>query len=447
VNEREPHQTRLWTTLAVAGIVAMAMHGCASAPPRQRPPEMEEYVFPYPEPGSLRTGDDKRLRDAWNKIVSGHAAAAEKKMEKLRARNPRAAAPLAGLGYAQLRARQPQLALSSFRRALEKSPEYIPALAGGALAARRAGLLDDALGLYELWLKASAEELPNVRRRYSEVRLQVTDAHIAAAQQALDAGTPDVAIEQFRAALGVAPELSGVRLQLAETLVAADDVGAAIEVLSAEPGADRAVLLRLAELLASVEDHAGALMAYERLLAQDPADEGVRRKAAEARRTIEFLQMPEEYRRIYTAPSVTRADLAALLAVKVSSLARLAVGGEPPVATDISGSWAREHVIRMLALGVMETYPNHTFHPAATVRRGELALSVARVLDLAGWPSRPGPLISDMSRAHLHYGAASRVVTAGLMALTPTGAFEPWKPVTGPEAVRVVDSLASLIQR
>ncbi len=31
------------------------------------------------------------------------------------------------------------------------------------------------------------------------------------------------------------------------------------------------------------------------------------------------------------------------------------------------------------------------------------------------------------------------------MDLTPTGAFEPWRPVSGPEAISVVDALARLV--
>jgi hypothetical protein len=38
-----------------------------------------------------------------------------------------------------------------------------------------------------------------------------------------------------------------------------------------------------------------------------------------------------------------------------------------------------------------------------------------------------------------------RVVGAGLMTLGPGGAFEPWRPVSGREAVDVVEALAALV--
>jgi hypothetical protein len=50
-----------------------------------------------------------------------------------------------------------------------------------------------------------------------------------------------------------------------------------------------------------------------------------------------------------------------------------------------------------------------------------------------------------MPRSHLDYGAVERVLGAGLMELTPAGAFEPWRPVSGREAREVVDALGRLV--
>jgi hypothetical protein len=90
-------------------------------------------------------------------------------------------------------------------------------------------------------------------------------------------------------------------------------------------------------------------------------------------------------------------------------------------------------------------YPNHTFQPGATVRRGELARAVARVLDLLKWPPAPTPALADMTAGNLFHAAAARVVAAGLMDLTPSGAFEAWRPVGGEEAVQVIESLVRLV--
>jgi tetratricopeptide (TPR) repeat protein len=307
--------------------------------------------------------------------------------------------------------------------------------------ARRQGDADAAVDYYRRAVQAGPAAPSGVRRRLGEAKLKATEGHVQAARQALDQGQPELAASEYRAALRAAPEVSGVRLDLAGLLVTGGDVAGAMEVLNADPSGDRQVLLRLGAILSSIQQPLRAAEVYERLLARDTRDEEARRLAAEARRTAEFLQMPEEYRRIFDAPRVTRADLAALVAVKLTVLERFPEA-EPAVATDISGSWARAEVLRVLARGVMDVLPNHTFQPASTVRRGELAQVVARILDLASRPKRPAPILADLSRANLYYDAVAQVVADGLMDLTPDGRFEPWRPVTGPEAVATIEALA-----
>ena len=156
--------------------------------------------------------------------------------------------------------------------------------------------------------------------------------------------------------------------------------------LEADLSGERPVLLELGRLLCEEQEYARALEVYTRLLAHGPGDEEARAGQRRAREGLESLAMPQEYRAIADAPRVTRADLAALLAVRVQALRR-AGAGEPRVAVDITGSWARDQVARVLALGLMDVYPNHTFQPGAIVRRVDLARAAARTLDVLRWPA------------------------------------------------------------
>ena len=130
--------------------------------------------------------------------------------------------------------------------------------------------------------------------------------------------------------------------------------------------------------------------------------------------------------------------------VKVRRLSRVPPGAGR-VAIDISGSWARDHIIRALAYEILTVYPNHTFQPGATVRRGDLARAVARVLDLMKYPAGPAVALGDMNPGNLLYYPAGRAVGAGLMDLTAEGAFEPWRPVSGREASDVIENLVRLV--
>jgi Flp pilus assembly protein TadD len=405
-------------------------------------PEGEEYVFPAPQPGELPAADKATLQQAWREVRAGDTAAAVKRYEALLRRHPGSAAARSGLGYARLRAGQTEAASQAFGKVLDERPQDVPALAGlGSVAVRR-GDLDGAVDLFRRAAGAAPDDAV-VRKRLAALKLQVTDRRMAEAEAALERGDGEAAARAYTAALEAAPEVTDVRLALARLLAGRGERAGAIGVLEADLSGERQVLLELGRLLCEQQEFARALEVYTRLLAHGPGDEEARAGQRRAREGLESAAMPDEYRAIAEAARVSRADLAALLAVRVPALRR-AGAGEPRVAVDISGSWARDQVARVLALGIMDVYPNHTFQPGAMVRRVDLARAAARTLDILRWPAGSAPAPADMSSAHLDFAVVERVLAAGLMGLTPAGAFEPWRPVSGREAIDVVDAVARL---
>jgi tetratricopeptide (TPR) repeat protein len=429
---------------AAAALAAAILASCAKpAPAPPQPPQSAEYLFPAWPAGELRPDQERRIRRAWDLLLAGDAPAAERDLQKVLQREPGLIPALTALGYARLAEGRIAEAGRGFEDVLRRRTDYVPAIAGAAQAAQRAGDAEAALRLYRRALSLAPDE-PLLRRKLAEARLQVTEKRVADARAAMEGGRADEAEDQYRAALEAAPEVAGLRLELATLLANRGDKAAAVEVLQGDPTQDRQVLLQLGELLLGLKDYDRALEAYRRLLDRDPRDDEALRRSQEIRQAVELLQMPEEYRAIAAAPRISRAELAALLAVKATALSR--VKASPPrVAIDISGSWAREHIIKILGYDLMDVYPNHTFQPGATVRRGELARAVARVLDLMKVAPAPTPALSDMTAGNLFYAAAARTVAAGLMDLTPSGAFEAWKPVSGQEASDVIEGLVRVV--
>lgn len=429
--------------LAAALGVALAA-GCATAPARPTvTPESEEFVYPRWPPGEVRPREAREIERAWHALLAGDAGGAEKRLRKVLVDSPGLIPAETALAYARLRAGAHADAVRGFASVLQRKPDDVSALVGQGIALARQGDAEAALAAYA---RAAAADPANdaVRRRRAQLRLQVTDTRVSAARTASQAGDSDRAVEQYQLVLQAAPELSGVRLELAGVLADRGEVEAAIALLESDPAADRQVLLRLAELVFGRGEHERALDVYRRVLEADPRDEEALAAARRVRETIEALQMPPEYRRIIDEEAITRADLAALMMVKVRKLAQAPLG-PGKVAIDISGSWARDHIIRALALDLVTVYPNHTFQPGATVRRGDLARAVARAMDILKYPPGPAPRLSDMSANNVFHYAASRVVGAGLMDLSDDGAFQPWRPVSGREATDVVEGLVRLV--
>ena len=427
--------------LAVAAIGA----GCASAPPRPavRPPEVEEYVFPRAEAGEVRPDEARDVERAWHEILAGDVLSAEKRLAEVLADSPGLVPAETALAYARLRAGDHDVAAARFAAVLQRRPNDLSAVVGSAITAARRNRLEEALAAYTRAAGIDPANEAFVRRR-GELHLQGADARVGAAREAAASGAHERAIAEYRRVLEGAPELAGVRIELADLMVGRGDVAGAMAVLEQDPSGDRQVRMRVAEIARSSGQLERALEAYRTILDADPQDEDASAAARRVRETIEMEQMPEEYRRIAEAETISRADLAALVMVKVRRLSRVPPG-PGRVAIDISGSWAREHIIRALAFEIMTVYPNHTFQPGATVRRGDVARAVARVLDLLKHPAGPGVALSDMGPGNILHYAAVRAVGAGLMDLSAEGAFEAWRPVTGREASDVIENLVRLV--
>jgi Flp pilus assembly protein TadD len=428
---------------AAAGLLLLAA-ACATAPLRPTiTPETEEFVYPRWSPGEVRPKEAGEIERAWHEILAGQSVEAERRLRKVLAESPGLLPAETALAYARVRGGDNEDAARRFAAVLEHRPSDLSALVGHAIALSRAGDHEGALAAYN---RAAAVDpaSDSIRRRRGELRLSVTESRVSSARSAAQEGDLERAIAQYQLVLQSAPELAAVRLELASLLVGRGQMDAAIALLEADPSGDRQVLMRLAELAVQSGANERALDVYRRVLQADPQDEEALAAARRIRESVEAQEMPDEYRRIVDAPAITRADLAALMMVKVRRLAQAPLG-PGKVAIDISGSWARDHIIRALALDLMTVYPNHTFQPGAMVRRGDLARAVARALDVLQYPAGAAPRLTDMSSNNVVYYPAARVVAAGLMDLTEEGAFVPWRPVSGREATDVIEGLVRLV--
>ena len=105
------------------------------------------------------------------------------------------------------------------------------------------------------------------------------------------------------------------------------------------------------------------------------------RRSAEARSTrvrarLALARLPAEYRAIDQAPQITRADLAALIGVRLGTLLPAGAARTPALITDVRSNWAATWIMAVARAGVMEPFANHAFQPRTVVRRTDLAQAV-----------------------------------------------------------------------
>lgn len=441
----------------LAALVLLAVLGaCAprTAPPVVTTPQFPAYPFPaIPADLAGQAEFGERHQSAWNLLQSGDLRGAERAFRTIAAREPSFFPASTGLGYVMLARREYREALDAFNRAVLDAPQYAPALVGRGEALAALGRAAEATASFEAALAADPS-LTEVAARVEALRFKTVEDLIASARRSREAGRAEDARLAYERAIRSSPqsgflyrELAAVEQQLNQLDSALVHARRAAEL---DPYDWRAHILA-GEILEAARDFEGAAREYEAAAALEPSD-AIAERIERARNAAALAALPPEYRSIPTEPAITRAQLAALVGVRLENLVLQAQRRPMPVMTDTRGSWAAPWISTVVRAGVMDAYPNHTFQPAAIVRRADLALAISRLLAIVG-TSRPAqmrtwsegrPRFLDLSPAHLGYPAAAMAVTAGVLQPLEGNTFQPGRPVPGEEAVAALDRLEQL---
>ncbi|PYR80030.1 MAG: hypothetical protein DMF86_01885 [Acidobacteria bacterium] len=435
------------------GLIAACTHAPPATAPSVTTPKFPDFVFPAPPQGTGTPALIDQHRSAWQFLQAGDVRDADRTFNAIARVTPAFYPAEAGLGYVALARKDSQAAVSHFDRALAQNPAYAPALAGKGDALLALGRADAALGAFEAAVAADPS-LSDLKSRAEVLRFRNVQQQISAARKFADGGQLDESRKAYQSAIAASPQSAFLYRELAAVERRASDLDAALA--DAEKAAtldpiDARALALVGEIHEARREWAKAADAYQAAAAIETTDTLAARADAMRERAA-FEAMPEDYKAIGAAATITRAQLASLLGVRLEDVVRRARGRNAVVVTDVRGNWAYAWIQAVTRAGVMEVYSNHTFQPNATVRRSDLAQSVSRVLVLLA-PDHPRaaakwregrPRFADVSSGHLTYPAAAAAVSAGVLAATDDGTFQLARPVTGAEAMAAVEKLAQI---
>ncbi|MEN3336451.1 MAG: hypothetical protein V7647_127 [Acidobacteriota bacterium] len=446
---------------ALALVVACLAAACAAPkrpvlPPAATTLRYPEFLYPAP-PATLAAPQAASAHAiAWQWLQLGDLRSAERSFSDVLKKTPDFYPSEAGLGYVALARKDYRAAASHFDRALTSDPAYAPALAGRGDALLTLGQRQQALASFEAAVKADPT-LTDLRARVDVLRFRGMQDDVDAARKAAEAGKLTEAQAIYERTLASSPDSPFLYREIAVIERRSGNLEAALaharkaaELSPAEPRN----FIALGEIYEAQGDYARAADAYRTAVGLEPSD-AIEARLDELREKAAFAAMPDEYRSIETAPTVTRAQLAALIGVRLDDLLKRAHRENPVVLTDTRGNWASPWIQAVSRAGIMETYPNHTFQPNALVRRGDLALAASRILSFiaaerprqaAAWRAAR-VRFSDLPPGHLSYPAASVAVQSGVMKTTDGDEFQLSRPVTGAEALAAVRKLEELSGR
>jgi tetratricopeptide (TPR) repeat protein len=423
-------------------------------PPPVSAAKYPDFILPAVPEGLGTPAAQERHQTGWMWLQAGDLKAAERNFEATLKASPDFYPSEAGLGYVGLAKKDPNEAVTHFDRAIVGNPRYAPALVGRGEALLALGQRDNALKSFEAAAGADAN-LSSLRTRIDVLRARVVQDDVDAARKAVEAGHLEDAKRAYDRAIASSPDSPFLYRELADVARKQGNLDLALEqarkAASLDASDPRAQIL-IGEIFEARNDPANAIAAYEAANALEK-NEATERKIDSLRESAALAAMPPEFKAIETSPSLSREQLAALVGARLDELFKRAQRRNTAVViTDTRGSWATPWILSVTRAGVMEVYPNHTFQPAALVRRADLAETSSRVLSLIA-AQKPALALSwrngqrdfaDVPPAHLSYAAASITVGAGVMQPLPDGSFQLARPVTGAEAVAAVKRLEEL---
>ena len=439
--------------LLAACLCLLAIAACApkAAPPvAVGAPKHPEFMFPA-APDGTPAAQVARLDRGWQFLQINDTRGAEREFAAALKQQAAFYPADAALAYVALARGNEADAVTRFERALATEAAYVPALVGRGQALLAVDRVGDALASFEAALAKDAS-LPDLKARVDVLRFRVTQDMLARAKSAADGQRWDEAKVAYQQAIAASPDSSFLYRELAIVVQRAGDPVAALDhyrkAVELDPG-DARSWAAVGGLLEGNDDVVGALSAYERSRALDPA-EVPENALARVRARAALLKLPAEYRAIPGNAGVARGEVAALIGIRLEALVARARPRQL-VITDIRGHWAQQWITAVARAGIMDPLPNYEFQPGVRVRRGELALTVSRLLGLIGsakpdlakkWEAAQ-VAVSDVPAGHLSYSHASQAVAAGVMTLN-AGNFDLLRNVTGAEAIEIVSRLEAL---
>ena len=436
--------------ISALGLLALGLAACVTLTP---PPLSLRVEAPSPGATAGLSLDDRiAVADAWAALKRGDLEKARKMLAALGTRNPFC---YAGLGYAALIANDLRAAEANFLQSVRDFPELPLAYIGLGQIYQRTNQPDLA---YNEYLEALKRDPENewAKREADAYRTERTDRLLAEGRAHITAGDLAEARDSYLRALEYAPRAQEAHLALARIYLREKNYPSALfhlKTASTNDPNDKQIVLDYADALFLAGQQSRSLDAYQRVLEIDPQNKTAKDRAESLKGRLGVVELPSQYGGIPALEAVTKEDVAALIGVKFREILEESAP-KPPVIVDITTSWANRYIVKVAAHALMEVYSNHTFQPRKILARAEFAETLVRLVDFLKKQKyriiEQIPVdrikIADVPQEHVYFPPIAQVLAYQLMELSADRTFRPEQPVSGAEAIRILDLLLGVIK-
>jgi tetratricopeptide (TPR) repeat protein len=442
-----------------AGLLVLALACVSACAPKTVPlpvvqsPKFPEFVRPATPPEYVNAPAGRGLDRAWRFLQAGDVKNADLEISGVLRLIPSWPPAETAQGYVELARQDAKAALVRFDRVLVRQTANASALAGRGESLIALGRPADALAAFEAALAANPS-LTEIARRIDVLKFRVEEERLASARGAVRAGRVDEALRAYGAAIAASPDSSFLYRERADVEHRSGDDDSALadwrKAVQLDP-ADAKSLEQIGDLLDARGEIDGALRALTNAASIEPRPD-LEQKIERLRAKSIDVRLPAQYRAIEHAAEVTRADVAALIGIRLAPLIDGSARKAAVPMTDIRGHWASTWILAVTRAGVMEPFANHTFQPRGVMHRLDFAETMAHLLvrvralhpaEGKAWESARLKF-TDLAATNLAYVPVSQTVAAGVLKAGADNRFQPAKPVSGPEAIEAVARIEAL---
>jgi tetratricopeptide (TPR) repeat protein len=393
---------------------------------------------------------DPNFRQGWEQLHKGDSDGAYRSFQL-------SEVPLdkkqAAFGYVFLARRKYSAAASQFSQALESNPENREAGMGRAMILEFEGKTAEAFQAYGS-LRIKAPDDAWVKLKYESIRSSATQEFLLEAEKSKNTDKAKY-IRALERAAWYSPDMTAITLQIADHYYGENDLQRCLpfyESVLEKEAHNEAVLLKLAAIYEKREKFDLALVTLDRLLAIKPGDPFLESEKQRIRSSIQEMNLPEKFKKIFFKTEINREELAALIGHYFEPFIRMERA--PEIITDIDGSFAREYIIKVCTSGIMNARPDHTFDRFSTPDRATFAVilnSLVRYLQKNGRTLQFTPLaaaaaIADLSPLHKNYDGISFLIHSQVLPLDAENNFNPTRPVTPADVIYALKKILGSVK-
>lgn len=393
---------------------------------------------------------DSSYIEGWKKLKNGKPKLA---LEYFKQSNLEDEKLYVAFGYTLLVQNRFKYAKKNFENALKLNPNSIKAEIGLATVYE---ILKDNEKAYQIYshLRAKYPENAWIKVRYEYIKSIETENYLLKAEKYKLSNNDKGYIESLETAARFSSELVDIKIKIADFYYEKEDFEKSsdyYEEIQEKLPYREDILYRLADCYEKMEKYDTALVVYQKLSNLKPGDIDISNKINDLKIKFYEMNLPVKFKNIFFKYYINREDLAAFIGYYFDKY--LSTESAPVIITDIAGSFAKDYIIKLCTLNIMQTRPDHSFERFIDITRASFAVvinSLIEYLKKAGYfiHITPVDLViepADISPLHKHYNIIKFLINAQIMKLDSENNFNPILKISPNEALLSIRKILNSI--